>query len=109
MEANAKGSSMGEFDVFLSRGSRVVSRVCQEAFLTYRLGRRQTSHAGFQHPSGGPRLVTAPRVQGEWSRDSPCFRAWPRGVHTAAAVSPLPELTTWTPPRAQVAGECGLE
>lgn len=69
----------------------------------------QTWAPGFQRPSGGLRLVTAPRVQGEWSRESPCFWAWPRGIHTAAAVSPLPELTTWTPPRAQVAGERGLE
>lgn len=68
----------------------------------------QTWAPDLRCPSGGPRLVTAPRVQGEGSRDSRSFWAWPRGTH-AAAVFPSPELTTWTPPSVQEAGECGLE
>ena len=68
----------------------------------------QTWAPGLWRPSGRPRLVTAPRVQGEGSRDSRSFQAWPRGTH-AAAVFPSLELTTWTPPSAQEAGGCGLE
>lgn len=68
----------------------------------------QTWAPGLRRPSGRPRLVTTPRVQGEGSRDSRSFRAWPRGT-LAAAVFPLPELTTWTLPSAQEAGGCSLE
>lgn len=98
MKANAKGSSTGEF---------VVSG------WSPRFVRRPSSHADlgtrFPAPLGWAEAGHCTQVQGEWSRDSPSFPAWPRGTHTAAAVSPSPELTTWTAPRAQVSGECGLE
>lgn len=81
-----KGSNMAEFDALLSRGSRAVSWVCQEAFLTCRLGHQvcgapQVGQDWSPHPGSREKGAGTPALSGLAQRYTGCCRVPLAGTH----------------------------